>query len=306
MGEGHGHGHGHGPGTAASAAGRHRRPMVVAFGLTAVFMVVEIAAGLIFDSLALLSDGAHMATDVLGLGMALAAITLAQRPASSQRSFGSYRLEVLAALANAVLLFGVAGYVLVEAVRRIGDPPEVPGTPLLVVAVLGLVVNIISFRLLTAGAKESLNVRGAYLEVLADMIGSVGVIIAAAIIFLTGWPYADTVIGAAIGLFILPRTWRLGGQALRILMQSAPPGVDVAALEARIAELPGVAEVHDLHVWTLTSGIESATGHVVIAPDADYHQVLDSVADLLRTEHGVTHTTIQCEPAGHLEPENPV
>lgn len=302
MGEGHGHGHG----TAASAAGRHRRPLVIAFGLTAAFMVVEIAAGLIFDSLALLSDGAHMATDVLGLGMALAAITLAQRPATSQRSFGSYRLEVLAALANAVLLFGVAGYVLVEAARRIGDPPEVPGAPLLVVAVVGLVVNVISFRLLTAGAKESLNVRGAYLEVLADMVGSVGVIVAAVVIFLTGWPYADTLIGVAIGLFILPRTWRLGGQALRILMQSAPPGVDVAALEAELAALPGVAEVHDLHVWTLTSGIESASGHVVVVDGADYHGVLDSVADLLRTEHGVTHTTIQCEPAGHLEPENPV
>lgn len=301
-----GHGHGHGIGGAASAAGRHRRPMAIAFGLTAVFMVVEIAAGLVFDSLALLSDGAHMATDVLGLGMALAAITLAARPASSQRSFGSYRLEVLAALANAVLLFGVAGYVLVEAVRRFASPPEVPGLPLLVVAVLGLVVNVISFRLLTAGAKESLNVRGAYLEVLADMLGSVAVIIAAGIIFLTGWRYADPIIGAAIGLFILPRTWKLGGQAVRILMQAAPAGMDVDAVQARIAELAGVQEVHDLHVWTLTSGLDTASGHVTVDDGADYHDVLDRVATLLAEEYAIEHATIQCEPAHHVERPTPI
>lgn len=306
MAERHGHGHVHGIGGSASAAGRHRRPMFFAFGLTAVFMVVEIAAGLVFDSLALLSDGAHMATDVLGLGMALAAITLASRPTSSQRSFGSYRLEVLAALANAVLLFGVAGYVLVEALRRFSSPPEVPGLPLLVVAALGLVVNVISFRLLTAGAKESLNVRGAYLEVVADMLGSVAVIVAAAIIFLTGWRYADPLIGAAIGLFILPRTWKLGGQAVRILMQAAPAGMDVDVVQARIAELPGVQEVHDLHVWTLTSGLDTASGHVTLDDGADYHAVLDRVATLLAEEYAIEHTTIQCEPAHHVERPTPI
>ncbi len=296
----------HGHGGAATAAGKHRTPLFVAFGLTAAYMVVEIVAGLVFGSLALLSDGAHMATDVVGLGMALAAITLASRRTSSERSFGFYRLEVLAALANAVLLFGVAAYVFYAAVRRFQDPPKVPGMPLLVVAVIGLIVNMISFRLLAAGSKESLNVRGAYLEVLADMLGSVGVIAAAVIIFLTGWPYADPIFGAAIGLFILPRTWRLGGQAVRILMQSAPPGIDVDALEMAIAALPGVAGVHDLHVWTLTSGIETASGHVTVADGAEYHGVLDAVADLLRTAHGITHATIQCEPAGHQEPENPI
>lgn len=300
MGEGHGHG------TAATAAGRHRRPLFGAFGLTAVFMVIEIAAGIITNSLALLSDGAHMATDVLGLGMALAAITLASRPTTSQRSFGFYRLEVLAALANGVLLFGVAGYVLFEAYRRLDDPPEVAGLPLLVVAVVGLVVNLVSFRLLMAGAKESLNVKGAYLEVLGDMLGSVGVIVAAAIIYLTGWRYADPLIGAGIGLFILPRTWRLSGQAIRILMQAAPPGMDVEAVQARIAAMPGVVGVHDLHIWTLTSGIETATGHVAVAEDADYHAVLDAVAALLAEEYGVTHSTIQCEPEHHQEPPTPV
>ena len=302
MGSGHGHAH---P-TALTAGARHRRPLFIAFGLTASFMVVEVVAGLLFNSLALLSDAAHMGTDVLGLGMALAAITLAQRPATSDRSFGAYRLEVLAALANGVLLFGVAGYVLFEAVRRLSEPPEVPGTPILVVAVLGLIVNLISFRLLTAGSKESLNVRGAYLEVLADMLGSVGVIVAALIILTTGWPYADPLIGAGIGLFILPRTWKLSGQALRILMQSAPAGMDVEQVRERLLALPGVEGVHELHIWTLTSGMDTATGHVVVADGEDYHGVLDRVVALLEDDYGITHTTIQCEPAHHRKTATPI
>ena len=299
-----GSGHSHAP--VSTAGGRHRKPLLIAFGLTAAFMVVELVAGLVTDSLALLSDAAHMGTDVLGLGMALAAITLAQRPATSQRTFGTYRLEVLAALANGLLLFGVAGYVLIEAVRRLSEPPEVPGAPLLIVAVIGLVVNLISFRLLTAGSKESLNVRGAYLEVLGDMLGSAGVIVAALIIYTTGWRYADPLIGAGIGLFILPRTWKLTGQALRILMQSAPPGVDVDAIRERIIGLPGVAGVHELHIWTLTSGLDTATGHVVVEDGEDYHDVLDRVVNLLADEYHITHTTIQCEPGHHTQTATPI
>lgn len=291
-------GHGHGSG---SAAGRHRRPLMIAFVLTAVFMVVEIGTGVLTGSLALLSDGAHMATDVLGLGMSLAAITLAARPATSQRSFGFYRLEVLAALANGVLLFGVAVYVLVEAALRLADPPAVASTPLLVVAVAGLVVNMICYRLLTAGAGESLNLRGARLEVLGDMLGSVGVIVAAVIIATTGWGYADPLIGAAIGVFILPRTWVLSRQAVQILMQAAPAGVDVEQVAQRINGLAGVAEVHDLHVWTLTSGMDTASGHVRVADGADYHEVLDRVLSLLADDYGVVHTTIQCEPSHHTD-----
>jgi len=299
-----GSGHSHGP--ALSSGGRHRTPLLVAFGLTATYMVVELVAGLITGSLALLSDAAHMGTDVLGLGMALAAITLAQRPSTSQRTYGTYRLEVLAALANGVLLFGVGGYVLYEAYRRLSEPPEVPGLPLLLVATVGLVVNLVSFRLLLAGSKESLNVRGAYLEVLGDLLGSVGVIVAAVVIYTTGWRYADPLIGAAIGLFILPRTWRLTGQALRILMEVAPPGMDVEEIRDRILALPGVVDVHDLHVWTLTSGMDSATGHVVVADDADYHQVLDRVVALLAEDYDVVHATIQCEPESHEEHPTPV
>ena len=297
MGAGHDHTH---P-TAVTAGGRHRKPLLIALGLTSTFMVVELVAGMITDSLALLSDAAHMGTDVLGLAMALAATTLAQRPATSQRSFGAYRLEVLAALANGVLLFGVAGYVLYEAVRRITDPPQVPGLPLLVVAVLGLAVNLISYRLLTAGSKESLNVRGAQLEVLGDLLGSFAVVVAAMVIYTTGWHYADPLVGAAIGLFILPRTWKLTGQALRILMQSAPAGLDVDEVRDRLAALPGVQGVHDLHIWTVTSGLETATGHVVVADGQDYHDVLDRVVLLLERDYGITHTTIQCEPAHHQQ-----
>lgn len=294
--------HGHG----VSAAGRHRRPLIVAFGLTACFMVVELVAGFVTNSLALLSDAAHMGTDVLGLGMALAAVTLAARRPGARQTFGRYRLEVLAAVANGLLLFGVAGYVLIEAYRRIDSPPEVPGLPLLVVALVGLVVNFASFRLLTAGAKESLNLRGAYLEVLADLLGSVGVIVAAIIIYTTGWRYADPLIGAGIGLFILPRTWKLTGHALRILMQAAPPEIDMAAVYASIRRVPGVADIHDLHIWTVTSGIEVASGHVVLADGADLPTVLDRVTELLSSEYGIDHITVQCEPGGRDERTNAI
>ena len=301
-----GHDHGHSHAGAATAGARHRKPLFIAFCLTATYMLVELIAGLTTGSLALLSDAAHMGTDVLGLGMALAAITLAQASAHPQRTFGTYRLEVLAALANGVLLFAVAGYVLYEAWQRFSSPPDVPGLPMFVVAVVGLIVKLISFRLLMAGAKESLNVKGAYLEVFADMLGSVGVIVASSIIFTTGWPYADPLIGAAIGLYILPRTWKLMGQALRILMEVAPDGLDVDEVESRIRALPGVAEVHDLHIWTVTSGLDTATGHVVLDDDAELHAVLDRVTALLAEEYHVTHATIQCEPASHEEHANPI
>ncbi|MGW8380252.1 cation diffusion facilitator family transporter [Streptomyces sp. ODS28] len=287
-------GHDHGPG-GGSAGARHRGALVVAFVLTALYMVAELVGGIAFGSLALLSDAAHMGTDVLGLGMALAAITLAAREGPRQRTYGTYRLEVLAALANGVLLFAVAGYVLVEAVRRWGSPPEVPGLPLLLVAAGGLAVNLISFRLLYAGAKDSINLKGAYLEVLGDLLGSVAVIVGAGIIQLTGWRYVDPVLGVAIGLFILPRAGKLMAQAVRILMEAAPPGLDVAAVEAEIAALDGVAEVHDLHIWTVTSGMDSASGHVVPERGAHPEAVLDRVLRLLDDTYGISHATIQIE-----------
>ena len=294
-------GHTHaGVSQALSAGGRYRKRLLAAFCLTFGFFVVEVVGGLLANSLALLSDAGHMLTDVLGLGMALAAIQAASRKHQHpQRTFGVYRLEILAALANAVLLFGVAIYVVYEAVRRFSDPPDVLGTPMLVVAVLGLLANIVAFSLLREGAKESLNVQGAYLEVLADTLGSVGVIIAAVILATTGWPYADPIIAAAIGLFVLPRSWRLGRQALRILVQAAPPHLSTDAVRADLAALDGVVDVHDLHVWTLTSDMDVASAHLMVGTDTDSHAVLDRARDLLRERYGVTHATLQVEPDDH-------
>ena len=279
---------------------RHRGRLAIAFGLLAVFMVVEVIAGLATRSLALLSDAGHMLTDVLGLGMSLAAIQLASRGSDRRhRTFGLYRLEILAALANAVLLFGVAIYVLIEAVGRFDDPPEVLGAPMLVVASLGLAANLVAFFLLRDGSKESLNVEGAYLEVLSDTVGSVGVIAAAIVIQITDWGRVDPAVGIAIGLWILPRTWRLGGRAVRILVQAAPPGTDLEAIEAALGGLDGVIDVHDLHVWTLTSDMEVATAHLMVRTGTDHHAVLDQARAVLRDRHQISHATLQIEPDDH-------
>lgn len=287
-----GHGHGHG-----SASAQHLGKLWVAFGVGAAFMVVEFVVGFATQSLAVISDAAHMLTDVLGVGMALTAILLARRAkATGSRTFGMYRAEVLAALANAVLLFGVAGYVVFEAVGRFGNPPEVPGLPVMLVAVGGLLANFVSFLLLRDGAKDSINVRGAYLEVLADLIGSVGVLISGAVTLIFGWRYADPVMGVAIGLFVLPRTWKLAAGALRILFQHAPERVDVAAMQADLGELPGVEEAHDLHVWTLTSGMEVASAHLTTCRDADPAQVLAAAQTLLADRYHIEHATLQVEP----------
>ncbi len=286
-----GHGHGHAP---VSASGRMVGRLWWAFGIAAAFMLAEFAVGLATSSLALLSDAAHMLTDVIGVGLALAAIMAAKRAAGKpNRTFGLYRAEVLAALANAVLLFGVAGYVLFEAVDRIGDPPAVPGWPVLLTALAGLAANVVSFLLLRDGAKESINVRGAYLEVLADLIGSVGVIISAAVTLLFDWRYADTVVGVAIGLWVLPRTYALARRALRILFQHAPEKVDVTELTAKLTALPGVVEVHDLHVWTLTSGMEVVSAH--ITADGESEPVLIAARELLERDYGIEHATLQIE-----------
>ncbi len=291
--------HDHG---AFSAGERHLGRLAITFALVLVFLVVEVVGGLLTNSLALLSDAGHMATDAVGLGMALAAIVVARRADNSNhRTFGLYRLEILAALANAVLLIGVAIYVLYEAFRRFQEPPDVLAGPMLVVAVAGLIVNIIGWALLRQGAEESLNVQGAYLEVIADLIGSVGVIIAALVTAFTGWPYADPIFGAAIGLFILPRAIRLGRRALRILLQAAPDDIDVEALEAALGALDGVVAVHDLHVWTLTSDMDVASVHLVVADDADIHRILDRAGSVLEDRFGIAHGTVQIEPASHTE-----
>jgi cobalt-zinc-cadmium efflux system protein len=291
------HDHGHGT---IRAGERYRGRLAAAFLLLAVFMVIEVVAGLVTGSLALLSDAGHMLTDVLGLGMSLAAIQLASRgTARRHRTFGLYRLEILAALANAVLLIGVAVYILIEALGRFGDPPEVLAGPMLVVATLGLAANLVAFWWLRAGAKESLNVEGAYLEVLADTVGSVAVIVAAIVIEQTGWGWVDPAVGIAIALWILPRTWRLGARAVRILVQAAPPGTDVDAIETDLSAIEGVVDVHDLHIWTLTSDMDVASAHVMVSTGTDTHAVLDQARSLLRERHHIDHATLQIEPDTH-------
>jgi cobalt-zinc-cadmium efflux system protein len=287
-----GHGHGHG----VSGAGQHVNKLWVAFGIGAVFMVVEFVVGFATSSLALISDAAHMLTDVLGVGMALAAIMVARRAkAGRNKTFGLYRAEVLAALANAVLLFGVAGYVVFEAIGRFANPPVVPGLPVLIAAALGLMANIVAFMVLKDGAEESINVRGAYLEVLADLIGSVGVLISGVLTLAFGWRYADPVVGVLIGLWVLPRTWKLAKNALHILFQHAPERIDVHEVEAALTGLTGVVEVHDVHVWTLTSGMEVATAHLSTNKTAVHADVLEAAQNLLKSAYGIDHATLQVE-----------
>ncbi|CAM05475.1 cobalt-zinc-cadmium efflux system protein [Saccharopolyspora erythraea NRRL 2338] len=292
---GHGHGHG-GAADAVSASGRYVRRLGVSFAVLLGFFVLEAVVGFMTSSLALLSDAGHMLTDVLGVGMALAAITTARLPARGGRTFGLYRVEVLAALANAVLLFGVAGYILYEAVGRFQEPPEVSGVPMMLTAAAGLLANLVVFALLRKGASESLNVRGAYLEVLADTLGSIGVLVGGALTTAFGWYLADPIVAVGVGLFVLPRTWKLARQALRILVQQAPEGVDVQKMRAELAELPSVTEVHDLHVWTLTSGMEVASAHLTTDNGADHGGVLIAAQRLLAERYSINHATLQVEP----------
>ncbi len=292
-----GAGHSHGGGAQATGAGKHKSRLALSLGLTTTFMVAEVVGGLWTGSLALLADAAHMLTDAGGLALALIAIRFAERPATPKRTFGYVRLEILSALANAVVLLLLTVYILYEAYERFKNPPEILGGPMLVVAVVGLFVNLLSLKLLAGGSSESLNVKGAYYEVLGDMLGSLGVIVAAAVVMFTGWKLADPIIGAAIGLFIVPRTWVLLKQAVHILMEGTPPEVDVSAIEARLSSLPYVTEVHDLHVWTLTSGLDAMSCHVVTSDMSQAKDTLQAASVAMREEFGISHTTIQIEDA---------
>jgi len=291
------HSHGIEKPATGSAGARHRKSLVWALALTTTFLVVEVIGAWISGSLALLADAAHMLTDAGGLALALFAIWFAARPPSPSKTFGYLRAEVLAALINAVVLLLLAVYILYEAYQRIFAPPEVLSTPMLIVAVVGLVVNLISMRLLAAGSEESLNLKGAYFEVLADMLGSIGVIASALIIMFTGWTLADPIIGAAIGVFIVPRTWALLKHSVNILLEGTPIGFDLAKLERALRALPGVVDTHDLHVWTITSGIDAMSGHLVVADDADQQAVLVAARTALHEDFGIDHTTIQIETA---------
>ncbi len=292
MGTGHGHASLH-----TWAGRRHRRRLWGACGVLALSTAGQAVAAWWTGSLALVSDAGHMVTDVVGIVMALAAITAAGRASRDpQRTFGLYRLEVLAALGNAVLLSGVALVVCVEAVRRLDQPPEIAAVPMLAAAVGGLVANLVALLLLRPGAAESLNLRGAYLEVLGDLLGSVGVIVAAVVVATTGWRYADPLVAVVVGLLILPRVWGLALAAGRVLVQAAPPHVEVTRVGTRLREVAGVTGLHDLHVWTLTSGMEVVSAHLTVADAADVAEVLAAARRRLRDEFGVHHATLQVEP----------
>ncbi|HEY7564535.1 MAG TPA: cation diffusion facilitator family transporter [Acidimicrobiia bacterium] len=272
--------------------------MQTVLALLVGFMVVEVVAGVLTRSLALISDAAHMATDALGVGMALAAVMSARKGAQGSRTYGLYRLEILAALANTLLLFGVAVYIVWEAINRWDNPPEILSGPMLGVAVVGLGVNVIGWRLLDVEGK-SLNVSAARLEIFADLLGSIGVIVAALVVQFTGWLQADPLIAIALGLFVLPRGYRLGREAVRILVQAAPPHLDIETIRRSLGSLPGVIDIHDLHVWTLTSGMEVASAHLMIGNDRDPHDTLDGARDLLVQEFRIAHATLQVEPEAH-------
>jgi cobalt-zinc-cadmium efflux system protein len=288
-----GAGHGHGVGT---ATGRHRWRLAVSFGLVATFFVVELVVGLVSGSLALISDAGHMAADVVALGAALLATKIAARPdTTGRRSYGSYRAEIFASGLTVLIMLGVSAYVVIEAIARVGESPEISTGPVLLVGILGLVINVVSMVLLRAGAQESLNVKGAYYEVIADAAGSVGVILAAIMVSVTSDPVWDTAIALAIGIFVAVRAVVLGRQVLAVLGQHVPEGLDIDAVADELAALPGVADVHDLHAWSLTSGMNVATAHLVLDPDADSQQVLESAQRILRRDHAIEHATLQVE-----------
>lgn len=293
MGSGHSHGGGH-------AGARHRWRLAVSFALVAAFFVVELVTALVSGSLALLSDAGHMAADVVALGAALLATRIATRQdTTGRRTYGSYRVEVFASLLAVLLMLGVSVSVVLESVRRIGGEAEVAVGPMVVVGALGLLVNLVALLLLRGGAAESLNIKGAYLEVVADTAGSIGVLLAAGLITWTGEPLWDVAVALAIGVFVAVRAVILGRQVLQVLNQNVPAGMDVDRVSGDLEVIAGVIDVHDLHLWTLTSGMNVATAHLVTANDTDPHAVLDQARVVLRERYAIEHATLQVEPAAH-------
>ena len=281
-------GHNHG-------AGASTKRLAIALSLTSVFLVAELVGAFLFDSLALLSDAAHMFTDSAALAIALAAVKIGQRPPDDKRTFGYRRFEILAAAFNAILLFAVAGYVLIEGIGRFFDPKPVESVGMLIVATIGLVVNLISMRILAGGKDDSLNVKGAYLEVWADMLGSLGVIAAAVAIYLTGYNWIDPIVAIGIGLWVLPRTWVLLRDTTHILLQGVPRGFDLTAIRSAMNEVEGVTGVHDFHLWSVAGDDASLTAHVALAEGGDAEAIRRALAEMLEARFDIHHATIQTE-----------
>ena len=292
-----GHEHSAEGGHAHSAGSRNKNRLALVLALTGSYMVVEIIGGLLSHSLALLAEAAHMFTDVTALALAFFAIRFAERPPTPERTYGYHRVEILAALANAAFLIALSGLILFEAVERLGNPPAVHGKAMFLVATFGLIVNGVGIFVLRAGAADSLNVKAAYYEVLSDAVSAMGVILAGAIVWATGWYYADPLVSAGIGLFILPRTWALLKEAVGVLLEGTPSHVDLDALRASMEAVPGVTRVHDLHVWTITSGMHALSAHAGVAEGVSTTGVLEALRQCVATQFKITHVTVQLEEA---------
>ena len=288
MGHDHGNHHHHGGATST-------RRLAYVLGLTAGFTVIEVIGGLLTGSLALLADAGHMLSDAASLGLALFAAWLSGRAATPERTFGFKRAEVLAALLNGLALVGISLWILFEAYRRLSDPPEVLGSWMLAVAALGLVVNVVAAAILLRGHDENINVAAAFRHVLADLLGSVGAVAAAIIIIVTGWRYADPAVSVVIALLVLASSWSILREAVRILLEATPRGVDAATVGAAMAARPGVVEVHDLHIWTITSGFPALAAHILVSPGDDCHARRRELEAMLRESYGIEHTTLQVD-----------
>jgi cobalt-zinc-cadmium efflux system protein len=304
-GHGHSHGHDHGGGHHDHTAGASARALLIALTLSGLVLGVELVGAFWFNSLALLSDAAHMMTDVAALAIALMAVRIGARAPDDRRTFGYKRFEILAAAFNALLLFAAAIYVTVEAVGRFRDPEPVAATGMLIVAAIGLAVNLLAMRILMAGRGESMAMRGAYLEVWADAIGSVGVIAGAILIRVTGWLWIDPVVAVAIALWIVPRTWTLLSDTANVLLEGVPRGLDLAEIRRAIGDTDGVCDVHDLHVWSMSTSDVNGSVHIAILEEADGERVRIAVAQLLEQRFGIGHATIQVEREACAAAERP-
>ncbi len=286
-----------------SAGSKNKKNLAIVLGLTTTYLLAEVVGGLWTGSLALLADAGHMLTDVFGLALALFAIRFAERKATPVKTYGYYRVEILAALTNAVILIGISFYILYEAYERFKNPPEVESKGMLIVAGIGLVINLVGMYILRAGSSESLNMKGAYFEVLSDMLTSIGVIIAGVIMLTTGWYYADPLISAGIGLFILPRTWALMKESVSVLLEGTPADVNIESLRQAVEKIDGVADVHDLHVWSLTSGVNAMSVHTVLTNDNEHDAVMKRVHEFVTENFKISHVTVQTECEGYAEHE---
>jgi cobalt-zinc-cadmium efflux system protein len=301
---------GHSHGGPATTTGRYRRALITVMGLSALIAVAEIVGALVTGSLVLLADAAHMAADTAGVGLSLLAVYFASRPPTARRTFGYARAEILAAMANAVLLFGLAAYIIVDAIRRLMSPPSVESGLVIVFGVVALGTNAVSLMLLRRGQAESLNLRGAFLEVASDALGALAVIVTGIVIATTGFTRADPIASLAVGVLILPRTWRLLRETVDVLLEASPQGMDLTEVRAHMTGLPGVRDVHELHAWTITSGLPVLSAHVVVDPgvmdNGRCAGMLDRLQDCLRGHFDVEHSTFQLEPAGHADHERPM